>query len=176
MPMSESPVLAAPGFNFAFPVPSQRTGVRVLLDSVSPAENNSSVLDQIAHRIRESHRVAQEAGAALLHHAFEAGDALNEAQARVSTNWKGWLKEYCFLSVCTALVYQQLARHRDEIEARIEEVGQLNLRAALRFISKQDPGARKEPGEMPGSETVNPVLAVLKAATDAQVTTALALD
>jgi hypothetical protein len=97
------------------------------------------VLDDLARRIRESRQAARQAGAAVLHHSLDAGDALNEAQARVSSGWKRWLKDNCFLSVRTALVYQQLARHRDEIEAAIGQAGELSMRAALRLITKQKP-------------------------------------
>jgi hypothetical protein len=71
-----------------------------------------------------------------LHQDLAVGDALIEAQARVSSNWKQWLRENCFLSVRTALLYQRLARHRAEIEAEIERAGELSLRAAVRLIAE----------------------------------------
>jgi hypothetical protein len=56
------------------------------------------------------------------------------------TNWKKWLRDNCFLSVSTAQLYQQLARHRDEIEAEVERTGvELGVRAARRLISKSKP-------------------------------------
>jgi hypothetical protein len=96
---------------------------------------NTSVLDQLAHRIREAQQAVQTAGATVLRHALEAGDDLIEAQSRVSTNWKKWLRDNCFLSVRTAQLYQQLARHREEIEAAIAQAGELSLRAACRLIT-----------------------------------------
>jgi len=90
--------------------------------------------DALSKLIRDAHREVQSAGGALLHHAMAAGDGLNAAQEKVSGNWKSW--EYCFLSVHTALVYQRLARHREQIEAELERAGQLSLRAALRLIAK----------------------------------------
>jgi hypothetical protein len=42
------------------------------------------------------------------------------------------------MSVRSALVYQQLANHRDEIEAEIERSGEIGLRAALRLIAKRE--------------------------------------
>jgi hypothetical protein len=108
-----------------------------MVHSTEPSDFNPniSVLDQLAHRIREARQAAQQAGAALLHHTLDAGDALNEAQTRVSTGWKRWLRDNCFLSVRTAFVYQQLANHRTEIEAAIGQAGELSLRAALRLIA-----------------------------------------
>jgi hypothetical protein len=61
---------------------------------------------------------------------------LNEARNRVSTGWKQWLKNNCFLAVSTAQLYQQLAHHRAEIEDAMERVPELSLRAARRLISK----------------------------------------
>jgi hypothetical protein len=66
---------------------------------------------------------------------MDAGDALIAAQSRVSTNWKRWLRDNCFLSVRTAQLYTQLARHRSEIEAEIDRIGMLGLRAACRLIA-----------------------------------------
>jgi hypothetical protein len=112
------------------------------------SEEIAEILDDLARRIRESRQAAQQAGAAVLHHSLDAGDALNAAQARVSTGWKRWLKNNCFLSVRTALVYQQLARHRDEIEAAIGQAGELSMRAALRLITKPT----EEPPEPVGKD------------------------
>jgi hypothetical protein len=138
-------------------------------DSEVPQENNSSsVLEQLARRIRESRQAAQQAGAALLHHCLDAGDALNEAQERVSTGWKRWLKENCFLSVRTALVYQQLANHRDEIEAAIAQAGELSLRGALRLIAT--PVKKK----VVAKEAKSNLVVMLDKATHAEVTAALA--
>jgi len=106
-------------------------------DSTETSEFNAdiSVLDQLALRIREAQQAVQTAGATALRHALEAGDALIEAQSRVTTNWKKWLRDNCFLSVRTAQLYQQLARHREEIEAAIAQAGELSLRAACRLIT-----------------------------------------
>jgi hypothetical protein len=103
-------------------------------DSTTSDEIN--VLDQLARQVREAIEAAQKAGATVLRHAMDAGDALNQAQARVSTNWKQWLRRNCFLRVRTAQLYQQLARHRDEIEAVIAQAGELSLRGALRLVSE----------------------------------------
>src|SRR5262249_43418713 len=72
-----------------------------------------------------------------------AGDALIAAQEKVNGNWKLWLRDNCFLSVRTALVYARLARHRSAIEAELGRVGDLSLRAALRLIAKPKGNAEK---------------------------------
>jgi hypothetical protein len=102
-------------------------------------------LDKLARRFRDSRKDDQEAGAALLHHILDAGDALNEAQEQVLTGWKRWLKDNCFVSVRTAFVYQQLANHREEIETALSQAGELSMRAALRLISKPKEDGKKEP-------------------------------
>jgi hypothetical protein len=106
------------------------------MSDVSAAAHDVNALEELARRIRDAHQAAQAAWCNALHHALDAGDALAEAQTRVSTGWKKWLRENCFLSVRTALLYQQLARHRAEIEAELERVGPLSLRAARRLIAE----------------------------------------
>ena len=92
-------------------------------------------LDELARQIRAGLELARRERCNALHHDLDIGDALLEPQARVSSGWKRWLRENCFLSVRTALLYQRLARHRAEIEAEIERVGELSLRAAVRLLT-----------------------------------------
>jgi hypothetical protein len=101
-----------------------------------PVTATAATLDELAHRIRVASQAAREAWSNALGHALDAGDALNEAQSRVSTGWKKWLRKNCFLGTSTAQLYQQLARHRAEIEAEMARVPELSLRAARRLISK----------------------------------------
>jgi len=84
--------------------------------------HRSVPLEDLARQVRAGLELARRERCNALHHDLDVGDALLEAQARVSTGWKRWLRENCFLSVRTALLYQRLARHRDEIEAEIERV------------------------------------------------------
>jgi hypothetical protein len=93
------------------------------------------LLDDFARLIRAGLAAARKDRCNALHHDLDVGDALNAAQQRVTTGWKRWVREHCFLSVRTALLYQRLARHRAEIEAEIERVGELSLRAAVRLIA-----------------------------------------
>jgi hypothetical protein len=111
-------------------------------------------LAQLAATIRAELHAALEAGCSVLHHVMNAGDALNTAQAKVESSWKPWLKENCLLSVRTALVYQRLARHRNEIEARMAEGVHLSIRGALSLIregnSGDDDGAADGAGDGEG--------------------------
>jgi hypothetical protein len=97
-------------------------------------------LTEIAATIRAELRSEGKVGAALLHHAMRAGDGLNLAQAnqhKTNLTWKQWLRANCLISPRTALVRQQLARHREEIEAEVQRVGDyFSIRAALRKITK----------------------------------------
>jgi len=113
------------------------------------AESNSDepVLEQLARQIREHREAARRVGLTVLGHLLDAGDALNEAQKRVSTNWKHWLRENCFLSVSTAQLYQQLARKRAEIEEKLRDDPDLSLRAARRLIGRSSPN--KSTGKTP---------------------------
>jgi hypothetical protein len=107
--------------------------------SAPSSASQPSTLDELAFRVRKSHHAAQAAWSNALDHLLDAGDALNEAQSRVSSNWKRWVRENCFLGVSTALLYQQLARHRSEIKDALAEHPDLSLRAARRLIAKPKP-------------------------------------
>jgi hypothetical protein len=99
-------------------------------------------LTALATRIRIELQAAKTAWRNALGHALNVGQALLDAQPLVSGNWKRWLRDNCSLSVSTAQLYQQLARHRDEIEAEISRTPELSLRAARRFIkTKSEPAA-----------------------------------
>jgi hypothetical protein len=107
-------------------------------------------LDELAARIRAALEAARQARSNALDHALQAGDALNAAQERVSSGWKRWLRTNCFLSPSTAMLYQQLARHRPEIEAKIEQIGELSLRSARRLVA--NPGGRKKKKSKPARQ------------------------
>lgn len=106
-------------------------------------------LVEVAAAICTELRNEKKAGAALLHHAMAAGDALNLAQAnlhKTNRTWKQWLRENCFVSVRTAFVRQQLANHRKEIEAEVQRVGDyFSIRAALRKITKSTKKSANKP-------------------------------
>jgi hypothetical protein len=108
-------------------------------DNLAPPPRQE--LDELARQVRAALQASRQERCNALHHDLDIGDMLTEAQAQVTTGWKRWLRENCFLSQRTALLYQQLARHRAEIEAEIERVGELSLRAARRLIAEP---AKKE--------------------------------
>jgi hypothetical protein len=90
-----------------------------MAEDIAPASVPVKILDveELAATIRREFEEVRRAGCNALHHAMKAGDALNDAQERITGNWKRWLRENCFVSVRTAFLYQRLARHRDQIEA-----------------------------------------------------------
>ena len=92
--------------------------------------------DELAAIVRDEIQQARKAWSNALGHAMNAGDALIEVQPKVAgIIWKKWLKESCFVAVSTAQLYMQLARHRDQIEARLQSKGELSLRGARQLIS-----------------------------------------
>jgi hypothetical protein len=104
---------------------------------------SEQVLDELAARICSGLKAAAEARCHAWHHHLDIGDALIEAQERVSIGWKRWLRTNCALSVRSAFRYAQLARQRDKIEAEIQATGgALSMRAALRLIT--EPSTRKK--------------------------------
>jgi hypothetical protein len=135
-----------------------------------PAGVNSdgSVLDQLAQRIRAGREAIDQSIRNALRVALDVGDALIEARARVSTGQYGpWLRANCFLSVRSAELYAQLARHRAEIEDAMQRVPDLSLRAAARLIAK--PATNKPLPKEPKSE----LAALLGRMTDGELTQAL---
>jgi hypothetical protein len=126
-----------------------------------------ATLDELAHRIRSALQISRQDRCNALHRDLDAGDALIEAQRRISTGWKKWLGKNCFISVRTAMLYMRLARHREEIEAEIERAGELSLRAAIRLIAT--PTAPK-----PAKKPVPDLLTAWRATPDAEKTRALA--
>src|SRR5262245_26424612 len=102
---------------------------------ITPSTDQDNLAD-LAERIRAELQAAKTAWHNALGHALNVGQALLDAQLLVPGNWKRWLRDNCSLSVSTAQLYQQLARHRDEIEAEISRAPDLSLRAARRLIAK----------------------------------------
>jgi hypothetical protein len=116
------------------------------------ADTSEINLADVAAIICAELRSENKSGAAVLHHAMAAGDALNIAQAnlhRTNLTWKRWLRENCLISVRTALVRQQLARHREAIETEIQKAGDyFSIRAALRKITKKSSNKPKPPADV----------------------------
>jgi hypothetical protein len=111
--------------------------------NVPPADTQD--LAELARRVREAHAAVRQASRTVLDRALAAGDALITAQVKISAkNWRVWLRDNCFLGVSTAFLYQQLARHRTEIEAELERVPHLSLCGARRLIAKPKGKTEKE--------------------------------
>jgi hypothetical protein len=97
-------------------------------------------LDELAVQIRTGISKCQAATANALAAAINTGDALLQAQSKVlaaGIPWQRWLRDNCFIADSTAKLYMRLARHRSEIEARINDGVALSLRAARRLIAKK---------------------------------------
>jgi len=124
------------------------------MDQSTP-DTTSDNLHDLACRIRQEVKAAQNSSVTALRHAMNAGDVLNQAQHRVAKNWKKWLNDHCFMSVRTAQLYQQLANHRDAIEAEIERTGEISLRAARRLISKTENRKKPSKPKKPSFEALN---------------------
>jgi len=111
----------------------------------TPASNHQG-LAELAETIRTGHKAIGAAMRNALRIALDSGDALIEAQGLVPAGqWGRWLRDNCFLSTRTAQLYMQLAEHRIEIEAELERVTDLSLRAARRLIMEPKPSNKKPP-------------------------------
>jgi Protein of unknown function (DUF3102) len=115
----------------------------MLASDITPGTDQQDLTD-LADRIRAELQAAKRAWHNALGHALNVGQALLEAQLLVSGNWKRWLRDHCSLSVSTAQLYQQLARHRYEIEAEISRTPELSLRAARLLIARPKPVAAEK--------------------------------
>ena len=147
------------------------------------------VLNQLARRIRDAHQAVRAATANALAAALDAGDALIEAKTRVETDWEGWVEKNCRFGASTARLYMQLARRREDIEAKQQDellqpnTPPLSVRAARQLIAKprchqqkaveNDQKNAAETAPEIESEPVNLVLAALDKANTEQVTAAL---
>jgi hypothetical protein len=110
----------------------------------APQAAAQETLDELAARIRDAHEAVLAGVANVLAAALDAGDAVLELQRELrdrGIGWQAWFRERGYLPLSTAKLYAQLAAHRAEIEAEIEHVGDLSLRAARRLIAKP---AKKE--------------------------------
>jgi hypothetical protein len=97
---------------------------------------STAVLADLARVICEALKAAHQARRNALRLELKAGDALIEVQERVPAGeFEWWLKHNCSLSVRTAQLYMQLARHRDVVEDAMARNGELSLRAARKLIS-----------------------------------------
>ena len=96
------------------------------ITSASPRQD----LDELAVRIRAALQASRQERCNALHHDLDIGDMLIEAQAQVTTGWKRWLRENCFLmSVRTAPALpaarppSRRDRGRDRARGRAESSG-----------------------------------------------------
>jgi Protein of unknown function (DUF3102) len=134
------------------------------MSDFSPARQEFA---ELAQRIRAGRQAIEQAMCNALHVALDVGEALIEARTRVSVGqWGRWLSANCSLSVRSAKLYVQLARHRAEIEDAMQQVPELSLRGARRVISK--------PTETVSNPKKSDLIATLDKATDAELTEALA--
>jgi len=118
----------------------------MLAPNIKPEAKQQDDLAKLAKTIRNADQAVGVAMRNALRLALDAGDALIEAQGLVPAgHWERWLRDSCFLRARTAQLYQQLARHRQDIEAKIERVPDLSLRAARQLVAK--PRAKAEAAE-----------------------------
>jgi hypothetical protein len=135
----------------------------IVSDPVVQEPHRRVPLEDLARRIRDAHRAVRAATANALAAAFEAGEGLIEARACVSGGWEGWVQANCRFGASTARLYVQLARGRDEIEAKLKENPDFSLRAARRLLAK--PRLKSEKPDPVGRAVAN-----LRVLSDAQLT------
>jgi hypothetical protein len=131
--------------------------------SLSPEQELLALAETICNKCK----AVAETARVTLRAALAAGAALNQAKALVPLGgWKRWLKDNCFMSVRTAQLYQQLADHRDEIEAEESRVPDLSLCAARRLIAKPKSEAHTTTDTAATTDTASPADTAANTATN----------
>src|SRR5207248_10165394 len=94
-------------------------------------------LSDLAKRINAEHQAAERAYQTAIGHALKCGDALIVAKSRLPHGeWMRWLNESCpAISDWTARVYMQVARHREEIEAKLAGSANLRIERAIELTA-----------------------------------------
>ena len=102
----------------------------------TPKTPTHQLLDALAAKIRAAFEDARKHRCSALQCSIDAGDALLQAQAQVTTGWTRWLRTNCGASERTGFICMKLAKYRAELEVRLRRGEELSVRAALRLISK----------------------------------------
>ena len=99
------------------------------------AKSNTG-LEELATRIKTAHRAVRDAAKNIVQQAVAAGQALNDAKAKLPHGeWLPWLERHCELSERTAHNYMLLAANRVKFAIDAD----LTLNQALRQIRGDDP-------------------------------------
>ncbi len=100
--------------------------------------------DPLANQINAEHAAVRKAVRDALVHALKCGDLLLEAKGKSGHGaWQNWLEKHCGeISYRTAALYMQLAKHRDEIEAKSATVAHLTLNEAVKLIGPEPSPSR----------------------------------
>jgi hypothetical protein len=104
-----------------------------IIKSPAPTE-----LDLLASRIKAAHKSITEHTRNIIDRAIEAGDALNQAKAKLDHGqWLPWLRNNCDLSERNAQIYMQLANNKSQLKSAAA-ADLSTLADALRFIQTTD--------------------------------------
>ena len=105
------------------------------------AKSNTG-LEDLATRIKTAHRAVRDAAKNIVQQAVAAGQALNDAKAKLPHGeWLPWLERHCELSERTAHNYMLLAANRVKFTIDAD----LTLNQALRQIRGGDPRGDDRP-------------------------------
>jgi hypothetical protein len=95
----------------------------------------SNSLTDLRERLKNEHAAVLGSIKTSLTHAFACGDILLEAKTQVKHGqWLPWL-ETCGISERTAQRYMRLARNREAIQAKSDNVSDLSVSGALTLLS-----------------------------------------
>lgn len=108
-------------------------------------------LAQLAADIRAANLDMVESSRRGLEHARRCGGLLAEAKATVSHGeWRKWLKDNTGVSYRSAARYMQIARHWDDLKAKVPSVADLTLAGAAELLgTENDPSPKKTPKREP---------------------------
>jgi Protein of unknown function (DUF3102) len=94
-------------------------------------------LADLAGRINDEHRLAEQHARSAVEHALKCGELLIEAKGKVQHGeWLPWLKANCAVSERTAQAYMRLAHEIPKLDpGKAQRVADLPLREALKALS-----------------------------------------
>lgn len=112
--------------------------MRDISQPTAQAQAGSNRLAVLAHEINSAHTEARQYARKSLERAIAAGDGLIEAKVQLKHGeWLPWLRGKCEIPERTAQLYMRLAKHKDELLRKSDNLADLTVQAALALLTEK---------------------------------------